>query len=161
MPTPEAVRLRPAVAADAPAVGALTRAAYAKWVTLIGREPSPMGADHARAIREHLVDLLAEGPAGAERVVGVIEMIPFDDHLLIENLAIAPDCQKGGLGRRLLAHAEATARRLRLPTVRLYTNSLFASNLALYRRSGYAVDREEPYRGGTRVHLRKPIPPGP
>jgi hypothetical protein len=33
--------LRQGMATDAPAIRALTRAAYAKWVPLIGREPKP------------------------------------------------------------------------------------------------------------------------
>ena len=42
----EELELRRAVMADAPAVAALTRDAYAKWVPLIGREPKPMTADY-------------------------------------------------------------------------------------------------------------------
>ena len=54
--------LRQAVATDAPAIRDLTRAAYAKWVPLIGREPKPMTADYAEAVRKHRFDLLyAEG----------------------------------------------------------------------------------------------------
>jgi hypothetical protein len=50
--------LRIAGLSDAEAVTALTRAAYAKWVSVIGREPLPMKADHSAAIRDHRVDLL-------------------------------------------------------------------------------------------------------
>ena len=35
-----------------------TRAAYAKWIPLIGREPLPMSADYETALREHRFDLL-------------------------------------------------------------------------------------------------------
>ncbi len=38
----ETPALRRAVADDAAAVRVLTREAYAKWVTVIGREPLPM-----------------------------------------------------------------------------------------------------------------------
>ena len=37
--------VRRATAADVANVRALTRSAYAKWVSLIGREPMPMTAD--------------------------------------------------------------------------------------------------------------------
>jgi hypothetical protein len=56
----ERLSLRRAVAADAQAVRALTRAAYAKWVPLIGREPLPMTADYNRAVIEHVIDLVEE-----------------------------------------------------------------------------------------------------
>jgi len=39
-PSAEGVRLRRAIPADAAAIRELTRAAYAKWVPVIGREPS-------------------------------------------------------------------------------------------------------------------------
>lgn len=55
-----ALTLRQAVPADAPAIRALTRAAYAKWVPLIGREPKPMTADYEQAVRHHRFDLLYE-----------------------------------------------------------------------------------------------------
>ena len=50
-------QIRRATTDDAPRVGLLTRAAYAKWVPVIGREPLPMKVDYAAAVREHWVDL--------------------------------------------------------------------------------------------------------
>ncbi|HEY4251977.1 MAG TPA: GNAT family N-acetyltransferase, partial [Roseomonas sp.] len=73
------------------------------------------------------------------------------------NVAVAPAFQRRGHGRRLMAHAETLAAELSLPELRLYTNGLFAENVALYRRLGYRVDREEPFRGGTVVHMSKPV----
>jgi GNAT superfamily N-acetyltransferase len=148
-----AVTLRTAVPADADAVRALTRAAYAKWVAVTGREPLPMRADHARAVREHRVDLLLVGGA----LVALIEMVPRADGLLVENVAVDPTRQGEGHGKRLLAHAEAVAAGLSLPVVRLYTNKLFAANLSFYAGLGYAVEREEALNGGTAVHMAKPV----
>ena len=51
VPAAEITRARPE---DAPAIRDLTRAAYAKWVPVIGREPKPMGADYDLAVRAHL-----------------------------------------------------------------------------------------------------------
>ena len=52
------VGLRRATPADAAAVRDLTRAAYAKWVPVLGREPKPMTADYDAAIRDQVVDML-------------------------------------------------------------------------------------------------------
>src|SRR5215472_10340002 len=97
--------LRRAISADAAAVQELTRKAYAKWIPVIGREPMPMTADYGVAVREHLVDLLYVGA----QLAALIETIPKTDHLLIENVAVSPSLQGRGLGRRLMAHAEALA----------------------------------------------------
>jgi ribosomal protein S18 acetylase RimI-like enzyme len=151
-PTPD-VAIRPAVAADAAGIRELTRAAYAKWVALIGREPLPMQADYERALREHEIDLLTIGGD----LAGLIETIVHPDHLWIENVAVAPERQGRGYGRLLLAHAERRATAARRGEIRLKTNAAFAANLALYEKLGYAIDRTEPFRGGTAVHMSKRI----
>jgi ribosomal protein S18 acetylase RimI-like enzyme len=145
--------LRRAVAADAADIRRLTRAAYAKWVPLIGREPKPMTADYDEALRLNRFDLLeVDGELAA-----LIETIAEADHLLIENLAVAPAFQGRGFARRLLAHAEGVAAALGYDEIRLYTNRLFAENVSLYRKCGYRVDGEEPFRGGWRVNMSKAI----
>jgi hypothetical protein len=48
--------LRRATPDDAAAVRDLVRAAYAKWVPVLGREPKPMTADYDQAIRNHILD---------------------------------------------------------------------------------------------------------
>ena len=152
-PAPSAggIRLRRAIPADAVTIRELTRAAYAKWVPIIGREPRPMIADYDAAVRDHLIDLLYVD----DRVTALIETIPATDHLLIENVAVLPEGQGGGYGRRLLAHAEGLAVSLGLPEVRLYTNKAFVENVQLYLRLGYQVDREEAFMNGVAVHMSK------
>jgi ribosomal protein S18 acetylase RimI-like enzyme len=145
----EAPALRRATIDDAPAIRALTREAYAKWVPLIGREPLPMLADYAEAAQQHRIDLLHL----AGKLAALIEMIPQTGHLLIENVAVAPALQRRGLGGKLLAHAEEVAASLGYGEIRLYTNEHFAGNVQLYRRLGYRIDRKEEFRGSTRVHM--------
>ncbi len=146
--------IRTAINTDAPAILALTRAAYAKWVPLIGREPKPMTADYEAAIRDHRFGLLyLEGELAA-----LVEMIPQTDHLLIENVAVAPGHQGKGLGRTLLLHAEAVAKAGGYDEVRLYTNQRFEENVRLYLRFGYEIFREEQHpTRGVAVHMKKPL----
>ena len=140
---------------DAAAIRELTRAAYAKWVPVIGREPRPMTADYDMAVRDHLVDLLEVGG----KTAALIEMAPGADHLLVVNVAVAPAFQGHGHGRALMAHAEEVARSLGLGEVRLYTNGRFAENLRLYGRLGYRVDREEVHpQLGVAVYMSKRLP---
>jgi GNAT superfamily N-acetyltransferase len=86
-----------------------------------------------------------------------METIGEPDHLLIENLAVAPAFQGRGFGRVLMAHVEQLALASGLPETRLYTNKLFAENLRFYTRLGYRLDREEAFNGGIVVHMSKPV----
>lgn len=138
---------------DAAAIAALSREAYAKWVPVIGRAPKPMAADYDIAVRAHLIDLLEMG----RTLVALVECIQEPDHLLIENLAVAPGHQGQGHGRRLMAHVEALARSLGLGEVRLYTNKLFAENIAFYRKLGYRVDGESAFKGGFITHMSRKV----
>jgi N-acetylglutamate synthase-like GNAT family acetyltransferase len=149
-----AVPFRRATATDAVAVRALTRSAYAKWVPLIGREPKPMTADYGHAIRAHMIDLCERDG----ELLGLVEMIPQSDHLLIENIAVQPGQQGKGLGDFLLKHAEDYAVALGFREARLYTNVMFAANLAFYAKRGYAEFRRETLApGAVAVHMRKPL----
>jgi ribosomal protein S18 acetylase RimI-like enzyme len=151
--TEELLKLRLGGPDDAGAIQALTRAAYAPWVALIGREPLPMTADYDAAVRDHRFDLAY----AAGELVGLIETQAAPDHLLVVNVAVEPAHQSAGFGRRLLAHAEALARGEGLTTLRLYTNARFERNLRLYQRLGYVVEREETSERGVIVHMIKSL----
>jgi GNAT superfamily N-acetyltransferase len=147
----ENVSLQLAAWEDVDAIRSLSREAYAKWVPIIGREPRPMTADYSEAVKKHRIDLLyLEGELAA-----IIEMIPNDDHLLIENVAVLPARQGRGLGRKLMAHAEQVATSFGYSEIKLYTNKLFAENVQLYQKLGYRTDREETWTGGVIVHMSK------
>jgi ribosomal protein S18 acetylase RimI-like enzyme len=140
---------------DADIVRTLTREAYAKWVPVIGREPKPMAADYHAAVRNHLIDIAFLD----KTLAGLIEIIPHTDHILIENVAVAPAMQGRGLGKTLVARVENFARTRGTPLVRLYTNAKFESNIELYQRLGYEIERQGEFHGGVVVHMMKRLAP--
>lgn len=138
---------------EAEAIRAIVRAAYAKWVPLIGREPLPMRADYQQALTRHRFDVAVEGG----EIRGLIETVAHPDHIWIENVAVTPEAQGRGIGQLLFAHVERRAAAAGLPELRLLTNGAFEANLALYARLGFAVDRVEDFLGGTAVYMRKAL----
>lgn len=111
-----------------------------------------MRANHEWAVREHWIDLLeVDGNLAA-----LMEMILEPDWVLIESIAVAPSFQGSGYARILLDRAQNMALGLGLKGVRLFTNKLFESNVDLYLRHGFVVDREEPFMGGITVYMSKP-----
>lgn len=153
----ETLLFLPATLKDADAIRSLTREAYTKWVPVIGREPMPMIADYTEAVKKHRIELLYLD----SKLVALIEMIPLADHLLIENVAVAPAFQGRGLGHKLLAHAEQVATSLGYFVLKLYTNKNFTENLRLYQKLGYNIDREEEFKGGFTVYMSKSVWPWP
>jgi ribosomal protein S18 acetylase RimI-like enzyme len=145
-------RLRRARAEDAEALTALARAAYARHVPVIGREPMPMTADWARLLSQQEI-WIVEGPAGEAVASLALELQP--DHVMIWSVAVAPAHQQRGLGRRLMAFAEARARDLQRPELRLFTNARMEGNIALYRRLGYKETGREELADRVLVHMAK------
>jgi GNAT superfamily N-acetyltransferase len=145
---------RRATFADVSTVSEITRAAYMKWLPVIGREPKPMTADYAWAVADHVIDLLEEGGLP----IALIELIPKPSHLVIENIAVLPDQHGKGIGGLLLRHADEIARSLGLNELRLYTNAMFLTNLSFYGRRGFEEFLREPHpAGGEVVHMKKSI----
>jgi GNAT superfamily N-acetyltransferase len=143
--------IRRAVAAEAPAVSALVQRAYAPWVPVIGRRPAPMDDDYAVLISHSEVFVL-EHRAG---LGGILVLAPEADHLWLDNIAVEPALKGQGLGRALLDFAEAEARRLNLPEIRLLTHQRMLANIALYLRAGFVETGRRTEDGFARVYMAK------
>jgi GNAT superfamily N-acetyltransferase len=146
---------RPAHPDEAAAIRALVRAAYARWVPVIGREPRPMTADYEAAVRDHRFDIV-DAPDGT--ILALIETEVRNDCFWIENIAVEPAAQGQGLGPQLLAFADRLAREAGRTELRLLTNGKMIANIRLYLATGYAIDREEPYGDGTVVYMSRKLP---
>ena len=153
MPHEPAAQFRTATIADVTLVRDIVHAAYSKWISVIGREPSPMKADYGETLQKHQFTLLY---LDAE-VAGLIETSLEQDHLWIENVCVAPEAQGKGIGRLLLERAEGKAREAGRQELRLLTNGAFEANVSLYKKQGYTIDREEPFMNGTTVYMSKRI----
>ena len=110
-----------------------------------------MLVDYAEAVRDHEIWVVE----GNGDLMGIIELVPHEDHLWVENVAITPACQRQGLGRLLLDHAEAQARRRGLREMGLLTNERYVDNIAMYARYGYRETHREPFKGTDLVYFRK------
>ncbi len=147
------IAIRKAAQDNAGIISTLTDAAYAKYVPLMGRKPQPMTVDYKQILAKHPIWLMWVD----QRLAGVLVLMHEPEAMLIYSVAIAPEYQKRGLGRRLLAWAEAEARQAGYASICLFTNALMEANIALYSRLGYSETSREPFHGMTIVHMRKPL----
>ena len=143
--------LRTALPHEAGALRDLARAAYAKWVPVLGREPRPMTADYEAQVGQFRFDVIEMDG----RIVASIATEARHGHYWVESVAVAPELQGQGVGQRLLAHAEVLARAAGFAEIRLLTNGKMADTRRLYAKVGYVEDLEEPFWDGTVVYLSK------
>ena len=132
--------LRRASEDDLPAIKELVDAAYTKYVERIGRPPAPMVQDYGQLLttsRVWVIDC-------ATTLVGLLVTEDKGDHLFLDVIAVAPDTQGSGFGRKLMDRAELDAAEQGLTEVRLYTNQAMTENLTFYPTLGY----RETHRGG-------------
>ena len=110
--------IRAGTAADASAIAAVVDQAYRHYIGRIGKPPGPMLDDYAARVSEGVVWVLEKDTA----IAGIIVLLPAPDYLLLDNIAVSPAHQGLGLGRRLLAFAEAEALQRGYREIRLYTH---------------------------------------
>ena len=146
--------IRRANAGDAARIIAIAEAAYAKYVPRLGgQKPGPLLTDYPAAIAAGHTVVIGRG-AGID---GYMVAEPEADAHVIHILGVDPACQGQGLGRRLIAHAEADARRLGLPALRLYTNIVMTENLPLYRHLGFVETHRVFEHGFHRIYMRREL----
>lgn len=152
--------MRPATVNDVAAIETIVQAAYSPYIERIGRKPGPMLADYRQCIEAGGVHVLDP----ARQVQGFIILLDSDDGLLLDNLAVAPQAQGLGFGRRLMDFAEQQAIDAGYSAIHLYTNEAMTENIALYTRRGYVETHRAEDQGLRRVYMTKrllEIPPSP
>lgn len=119
---------------DASRLADIATAAYSSYLPrMAGLRPGPMDADYAAAIA-HDETWVAELDG---EIVGYLVLVLAPDHLLLENVAVAPEAQGRGIGGALLALAEQRAVDAGLREVRLFTHATMVENQRLYEGRGY------------------------
>jgi ribosomal protein S18 acetylase RimI-like enzyme len=145
------VHIRAAQELDLVTLHEIVERAYGVYIRRIGRRPAPMDDDYS----EKLLDGHVFVADARNKVAGLIVLVPAQDHLLIENVAVDPERQGKGVGRSLLAYAETYATKHHIPELRLYTNAAMTENLALYQHLGYREDGRRTENGLKRVFFSK------
>lgn len=148
-------RIRSAEPRDADGLAQCVAAAYQIYIPRMGGQaPGPMLADYAKEIARHQV-WVAEADGD---IIGGLVLISYEDHMLLDNIAVHPTCQGRGVGRALLELADAQALLHGYRELRLYTHETMTENIALYTRIGWIETHLGEQDGYARVFMRKALP---
>lgn len=82
---------------DADGLAQCVAAAYQIYIPRMGKPPGPMLADYAEAIRQYQV-WAAEAHG---EIIGGLALIPDEDYMSLDNIAVHPTYQGQGVGRTL------------------------------------------------------------
>ena len=124
------------------------KAAYAEYAARIPDLP-PVSSDCAEEIARHQVWVAEIGG----RIVAGAVMMGQDGFMLLANIAVHPDHRGGGLGRALVALAQAQALDQGYRELRLTTHVDMPENVRFYEHLGWEQDR----RDGNKVRMTKRI----
>ena len=140
----------------------LTQAAFGPYGAL-----EPPSSAVVESVERVVADLAAGGGAMAERdgvAVGCLRWRPrADGDMYVARVAVDPGEQGSGIGRALMAWAEAEAIRRDFEGVAVGVRIALPANLAYFRRLGYEVTGEHSHEGfdqPTWLSLRKQISDG-
>jgi ribosomal protein S18 acetylase RimI-like enzyme len=142
---------RRATREDLQAVEEIVRAAYSHYVPRIGRQPGPMLDDYGALIEQGRVHVVERDGV----VQGILVLIPQEDAMLLDNIAVAPAAQGLGQGRIMLDFAERAAIAAGYRTIKLYTNEAMTENIGIYARRGYSETHRVEENGLRRVYMVK------
>ena len=146
--------IRPARPDDRDAVEAVVHAAYSIYVDRIGKPPGPMLDNYKARIADGSVSVVGDRTGN---IAGIIVIIPYSDHLLLDNVAVRPEYQGQGFGRVLIEFAEREAEKLGYSRIRLYTHEKMTENIDLYRRIGFVESGRVQQDGYDRVFMAKDL----
>ncbi len=147
-------RIRKAQPSDAADMKRCVEAAYRHYIACIGKPPGPMLDDYTEVARKHQA-FVAELDG---HVVGVLVLILQDDGILLDNVAVPPEYQGRGIGRKLMEFAESETRNQRFTHLDLYTHESMTENIEMYKRLGYIETERRTVKGYQRVYMRKSLP---
>lgn len=140
--------LRRATPDDAPALTECIGRAYAPYFGRITDLP-PVTEGVGDDIAKHLVWVAVS----AGQVVGGVVLVITSESAHLANVAVDPDMRGTGLGRALIAQAEAESRKRGLGVIQLATHVDMPENVALYRHLGW----REIGRDGRKVLMDKAL----
>ena len=148
------VIIRRATAQDLDSITHCVEKAYEGYISRVGKRPASMDANFAPLLKDGFIwvaDLDNE-------ILGLMVVIENPKAFEIQSVAVLPEVQRRGIGRKLLSLAEDLALQKGCRTLRLYTNTAVPELVTYYAALGYVEEKRGYDRGYHRVYMSKTLP---
>ncbi|KAL2213082.1 N-acetyltransferase GCN5 [Sarocladium strictum] len=153
------VTIRLAKPADLKAIDQIIYDAYHHYIPRMGMTPGPMLDDYAPMIASNSIHVAEDTNNNVLGLVAVYPEPETTDSMILSNLAVAPQAQGAGLGRKLMEFAEKQAVESGYKFMKLYTNEAMTENIVIYGKKGYVETHRAVERGLRRVFMTKQLQP--
>jgi ribosomal protein S18 acetylase RimI-like enzyme len=156
------IRIRRAVADDAPSVASVLRESFEEYQHLYTRE----GFEATTPACAEVLRRIEEGPVWValvdERVVGTVSVVPKGESLYVRGMGLAPAARGRGIGELLLRRVEGFASERGFVRLFLSTTPFLSRAIRLYERHGFKRTDEGPdHLFGTPLFTMEKIPEPP
>ena len=132
------VRIRTALPGEAEEIARVLSEAFAPFENLYTPEAFAATVISTEKIRERFNEAGAIWAAlKNERIVGTVSAVPDGERLYIRSMAVLPEAQGLGIGRKLLETIENYAARNGFEKLFLYTTPYLPSAIRLYEQNGF------------------------
>lgn len=148
--------IRRATLYDLSAIEGVVAEAFAPYVARMGMRPAPMDDDYRARIVAGEVEVFVDDAGGG----GVLVLDVGHEPAHLDTVAVASRLRGHGIGRRLVARAEAAARAAGLREITLFTHEKMVENQAIYPRLGYVETHRARQDGFDRVFYAKSLADG-
>ena len=148
-----AINIRLATESDYKAITRVIDDSFTKYINILNQKPSSMVTDYLPLIKNDQMYVLID----TKEIIGTLVLKISNEDMWVSNMAINPNLQKKGLGKKLLKFAEEKAKELRLKTVSLYTSSKIPELYEYYVKQGFKETERKKEDGFDRVYLSKTL----
>lgn len=147
------IEIRLAVAQDVASVTDCVCQAFIHYIPRIGKQPGPMLDDYQSLVGDGAVWVSVQHTD----VLGAMVLSETDEGFCIETIAVRPNAQGLGIGRKLLAHAEILAKQSGHSSLYLSTHRLMIESQSVYAHVGYVEFDRRTVKGYDRIFVRKQL----
>jgi ribosomal protein S18 acetylase RimI-like enzyme len=125
--------------------------AYNHYILRTKLPPMPMLYDYNLIIKDHQAFVIKQN----EIIIGILVLMHFEKGMLLDNVAILPEYQGKGLGKKLIEFAESEAAQQGYSEIYLYTNERMTENINIYSHLGFIETERRLINDRPAVYMRK------